>query len=158
MKLFFIEPEVAGGHGEHTIYGTGEDIVKEGISGKVKFLHYEFEGWLGDDLLESTPAFIVSSLLETVLQKSDIKDYKLEPCLITTSDVFKEMYPNKEIPPFSRFIPLGKIEVEGEHFTNWSGHHFCLSSKGELVVTQEALELLKTVSINNCYVTSLTQA
>ncbi len=68
------------------------------------------------------------------------------------------MHPNKEIPLFSRFIPLGKIEVEGEHFTNWSGHHFCLSSQGELVVTQEALELLKTVSIDNCYITSLTQA
>lgn len=155
MILYFLEPEVSGGHGEYTIYGTEDDIATEGISGKVKYLHYEFEGWLGDDLLESTPAFIVSSILETELENSDFIGYKLEECLITTSDEFKEMYPNKEIPTFSRFIPLGKIEVEGENFKNWSGHHFCLSPKGKLVVTQEALDFLKRVSIDNCYITPL---
>ncbi|MBP3041172.1 hypothetical protein J9303_17040 [Bacillaceae bacterium Marseille-Q3522] len=158
MKLYFLEPEVSGGHGEHTVYGTEEDIAKEGISGKVKFLHYQFEGWLGDDILESTPAFIVSSLLETELKNSNFKDYKLEKCLITTSDEFKEMYPNKGIPLFSRFIPLGKVEVEEENFNNWSGHHFCLSPKGELVVTQEALNFLKRASIDHCYITPLQQA
>ena len=114
MKLYFLEPEVSGGHGEHTIYGTEQVIETEGISEQVKYLHYEFEGWLEDDLLESTPAFIVSSKLQTELENSDIKDYKLEECLITTSDEFKEVYPNKEIPTFNRFIPLGKIEVIGE--------------------------------------------
>lgn len=157
MILYFLEPEVSGGHGEYTTYGTEDDIATEGISGKVKYLHYEFEGWLGDDLLESTPAFIVSSILKTELVNSDFIDYKLEECLITTSDEFKEMYPNKEIPAFSRFIPLGKIEVEGENFKNWSGHHFCLSPKGELVVTQEALDFLKRVSIDNCCITLLTK-
>jgi len=157
MKLYFLEPEVSGGHGEHTIYGTEQDIEAKGISGKVEYLHYEFEGWLGDDLLESTPAFIVSNILQTELEKSNFKDYKLEECLITTSDEFKEMYPNKEIPTFNRFIPLGKIEVEGEKFKNWSGNHFCLSPKGELVVTQEALDLLKRVSIDHTYITPLTQ-
>ncbi|MFP9128828.1 hypothetical protein [Niallia sp. BSM11] len=157
MILYFLEPEVSGGHGEYTIYGTEDDIATEGISGKVKYLHYEFEGWLGDDLLESTPAFIVSSFLETELENSDFIDYKLEECLITTSNEYKEMYPNKEIPAFSRFIPLGKIEIEGENFKNWSGHHFCLSPKGELVVTQEALDFFKRVSIDICYITPLTK-
>ncbi|WP_074033976.1 hypothetical protein [Bacillus massilinigeriensis] len=55
MILYFLEPEVSGGHGEYTIYGTEDDIATEGISGKVKYLHYEFEGWLRDDFLESTP-------------------------------------------------------------------------------------------------------
>lgn len=157
MILYFLEPEVSGGHGENTIYGTEEEIATEGISKKVKYLHYEFEGWLGDDLLESTPAFIVSSRLATELENSDFIDYKLEECLITKSDMFIEMYPEKELPEFIRFIPLGKVEVEGENFKNWSGHHFCLSSKGELVVTQEALDFLKKFSIDNCFITPLTQ-
>lgn len=46
MILYFLEPEVSGGHGKHTIYGSQADIALEGISGKVKYLHYEFEGWL----------------------------------------------------------------------------------------------------------------
>ncbi|SFB99533.1 hypothetical protein SAMN05443252_101365 [Bacillus sp. OV322] len=154
MILYFLEPEVSGGHGEYTIYGTDDEIATEGISGKVKYLHYEFEGWLGDDLLESTPAFIVSSVLVTELKNCDFIDYRLEECLITTTD---EMYPNKEIPAFSRFIPLGKIEVEGENFKNWSGHQFCLSPKGELVVTQKALDFLKRFSLDNCFITPLTK-
>ncbi|KGR89403.1 hypothetical protein [Lysinibacillus odysseyi] len=157
MILYFLEPEVSGGHGEYTIYGTEEEMTIKGISGKLKYLHYEFEGWLGDDLLESTPTFIVSSKLGTELENSDFIDYKLEECLITTSDEFIDMYPNKEIPAFSRFIPLGKIEVEEENFKNWSGHHFCLSPKGELVVTQEALDFLNRFSIDNCFITPLTQ-
>lgn len=158
MILYFLEPEVSGGHGEHTIYGTEEDVAKEGISGKIRFLHYEFEGWLGDDLLESTPAFIVSRNLEDELKKSEFKDYKLEKCLITVSDVFMELYPNKKLPSFTRFIPLGTVEVEGEHFNNWSGHHFCLSSKGEFVVTKKALDFLKKFSIKYCDITSLIQS
>ncbi|WP_229596578.1 hypothetical protein [Rossellomorea vietnamensis] len=41
MILYFLEPEVSGGHGEKTIYGTEKDVAKEGISGKIKFLHYD---------------------------------------------------------------------------------------------------------------------
>ena len=48
MNFYFLEPEVAGGHGEQTIYGTKESVIKKGVSGRVVFLHYEFEGWLGD--------------------------------------------------------------------------------------------------------------
>ncbi len=157
MLLYFLDPEVSGGHGEKTVYGTDEDVANEGISGKVKFLHYEFEGWLGDDLLESTPAFLVSSKLENELKKSQFNDYKTEKCLITMSDVFIELYPNKEIPSFIRFIPLGTVEIEGEYFNNWSGHDFCLSSKGELVLTEKALEFLNEFSIDHCDITHLTQ-
>ena len=157
MILYFLEPEVSGFHGIETIYGTDEDIAEMGISGKIKFLHYEVEGWLGDDILESTPAFIVSSELVGELKKSKLKDFKLEECLITGSDVFIELYPTKELPSFTRFIPLGTVELEGEYFNNWSGQDFCLSPKGELVITKKALDVLNTFSIKNCDITRLTQ-
>ncbi|WP_106495643.1 hypothetical protein [Lentibacillus sp. Marseille-P4043] len=158
MKLYFLEPEVSGGHGNKTLYGTDEDVEKKGISGKVKFLHYEFEGWLGDDILESAPAFIITSDLADELKKSELKDYRIEKCLVTTSDEFKELYPNKKIPSFVRFIPLGTVEIEGVQYKNWSGHHFCLSPKGELVLTQNAIDLLKKFSIQNCDVLVLEQS
>lgn len=156
MKLYFLEPEVAGGHGEQTIYGTKESVIKKGVSGRVEFLHYEFEGWLGDDLLESMPAFIVSSRLGEELVKDGINDYRLERCLVTMSERFKELLPDCNLPSFSRLIPFGTIEVEGKSFKEWSGHHFSLSLKGELVVTLEALECLKKFSIENCEITILT--
>ncbi|WP_411334002.1 hypothetical protein ACK1LH_19385 [Metabacillus indicus] len=157
MKLFFIEPEVAGGHGNQSIYGTEQDILTDGISGRIKFLHYEFQGWLGDDLLEATPAFIVSHKLKAELMSSTFTDFKLEECQITVSDALKELDYAKKIPPFTRLIPFGKIRIDGERFENWSGHHFCMSSKGELVVTQEALDLLKRVSLNHCDIIPLEQ-
>lgn len=37
MSLYLLSPEVAGGHGEHTVYGNEKSIGAEGISGKVQF-------------------------------------------------------------------------------------------------------------------------
>ncbi|GKV57329.1 hypothetical protein NCCP2222_32760 [Sporosarcina sp. NCCP-2222] len=134
MILYFLEPKVSGFHGIETIYGTDEDIAEMGISGKIKFLHYEVEGWLGDDILESTPAFIVSSELVSELKKSKLKDFKLEKCLITGSDVFIELYPTNDLPSFTRFIPLGTVELEGEYFNNWSGHDFASPRVTKMIV------------------------
>lgn len=44
MILYYLEPEVSGGHGEKTIYGTVEDVTKEGISGKIKFCIMSLRG------------------------------------------------------------------------------------------------------------------
>ncbi|WP_338778766.1 hypothetical protein [Metabacillus sp. FJAT-52054] len=156
VELYFLEPEVSGNHGEQTVYGSAENVKREGISGKIQFLHYEFQGWLGDDLAEATPAFIISSRLEEALRNSHLKDCKIEPCLITASDEFKERQPDIAIPAFYRWIPLGTIDVEGQTYKNWSGHHFCLSAKGELVVTKTALDLLKKFSMDHCDVIPLT--
>jgi hypothetical protein len=57
MRYFYVEPDVAGGFGPNTVIdrGSGRIVVKK--------LHYIFDGWFGDDLLESTPAFLVSQRL-----------------------------------------------------------------------------------------------
>ena len=55
---YFIEPEVAGGWGGNTIADTSVHPPK------ISKLHYQFDGWLGDDLLESFPCFIVSESLK----------------------------------------------------------------------------------------------
>jgi hypothetical protein len=143
MKLYFLEPEVAGGHGYKTIYGNELDIEIYGKSCEVKYLHYEFDGWLGDELLESTPCFIISKKLDKELEQNKFKDYRLEDCLITVSDQFRELYPNKKLPSFTRLIPTGTVEKTGEYFKNWSGHHFSISPKGELVVTADVLAFFK---------------
>lgn len=156
MMLYLLEPEVSGGHGEKTIYGEQKDIQQKGISGKVLFLHYEFDGWLGDEILESTPCFIITENLEQDLSKVFQLDYLIEDCIISTSEEFRELYYNKELPKFSRFKPVGTVLVENENYKDWSGHHFCLSQKGELVVTEEALSVLKQHSLNYCEITDLT--
>ena len=63
----YIEPEVAGGLGNETI------IDKNYHPPIVKKLHYEFNGWLGDDILESFPCFIVSERLKNEIIKKNLK-------------------------------------------------------------------------------------
>ncbi len=54
MKYYQLEPEVAGGFGEQSVIdrSSGKMVVRK--------LHYEFDGWLGDVLLESYLCFIQS--------------------------------------------------------------------------------------------------
>ncbi|MFB6587896.1 hypothetical protein ACFCVQ_19990 [Bacillus thuringiensis] len=155
MNLYLLSPEVAGGHGEKTIYSNEKNIGTEGISGKVQFLHYEFYGWLGDDLLESTPCFIVSEKLKNALLSSELKDFKLEECLISLSEEFQELYPGKELPNFWRLIPLGTVNHENGDYSEWSGHQFCLTIRGDLIVTEEVLSFLKSFTLKYCDISLL---
>ncbi|CAM4311373.1 hypothetical protein TU52_18515 [Bacillus cereus] len=150
MNLYLLSPEVAGGHGEKTIYSKEKNIGTEGVSGKVQFLHYEFYGWLGDDLLESTPCFIVSEKLKNALLSSELKGFKLEECLISLSEEFLELYPDKELSNFWRLIPLGTVNHENGNYSEWSGHQFCLTTRGDLIVTEEVLSFLKSFTLKYC--------
>ncbi|WP_416808984.1 hypothetical protein [Bacillus thuringiensis] len=155
MNLYLLSPEVAGGHGEKTIYSNEKNIGTEGVSGKVQFLHYEFYGWLGDDLLESTPCFIVSEKLKNALLSSELKDFKLEECLISLSEEFLELYPDKELSNFWRLIPLGTVNCENGNYSEWSGHQFCLTTRGDLIVTEEVLSFLKSFTLKYCDISLL---
>ncbi|MEO3945185.1 hypothetical protein [Gorillibacterium sp. CAU 1737] len=140
MNLFLLEPEVSGGHGEYTIYKTDHGVRP---SDKVKFLHYEFDGWLGDHFLTSTPCFIITQELDEVFKQRNIGDYSVEECLVSKSDFFEELYEDKLLPTFLRMIPHGEITINKQSYDNWSGHHFCLSEKGYLVVTAKVVNALE---------------
>ena len=54
MKYYILEPEVAGGFGENTIMDPTSRPPR------VTRFHYEFDGWLGDELLETVACFIAT--------------------------------------------------------------------------------------------------
>ena len=58
MKYFVLEPEVAGGIRKKSKILYENSKIKE-----VLFLDYEFEGWLGDEILITHPCFIISKSL-----------------------------------------------------------------------------------------------
>ena len=90
-----VEPEVAGGWGANTAFTRmpGQSVV-------VHKLHYEFEGWLGDDLIESTPCYIVSEGMAEQLRKAGLTGFVLDDVEITTSENFRETYAGRELPKF----------------------------------------------------------
>ena len=85
MKLFVIEPEVAGEIGERTIYENYDAITTKGERPIISHLHFVFMGWLGDDILEVTPCFLISEKLKQAIEKSELKGYKFQNIEISGS-------------------------------------------------------------------------
>lgn len=133
MNYYIVEPEVAGGFGEHT------DIDRSSGKMVVAKLHYQFDGWLGDELLESTPCYIVSEKLAHEIEMAHLTGVQFDEVKVTTSDQFKELYPNRQLP---RFVWL---KVEGK-----PGHDdFGIAPGLRFVVSEQALQLLKRIGIAN---------
>ena len=150
MKLFLLEPEVAGGFGENSVLIYEDKRIKE-----VKHLHYEFEGWLGDDLLTTSPCFIVTESLANTIISSKLTGVRFDEVEVSQSDIFKELYTNKDLPSFKRLVPLGSVELEQGRVIKWIGQDFCLENRVDLVVTENALEVIKKHALQNCDITEL---
>ena len=131
---YVIEPEVAGGWGKNTIFtrtpGTPTTVHK---------LHFEFAGWLGDELLESTPCYIVTERLANEIQREALTGARFDDVEVTTSDQFRELSPKQLLPNF-RWL---KIEGKPAH------DDFGITSDLRLVVSEGALQLLKRVGISH---------
>lgn len=153
MKLFMIEPEVAGGIGENTVYESYA-VGKEPMA--ISHLHFVFDGWLGDDILETTPCFLVSERLKTAIEKSGLTGFEFQNIEISTSDEWDEMYPIREVPQFIRLLPLGTIKTESEKYSDWDNMDFCLTPKAYLVISEAAKNLLEEFQVENAEFTELT--
>lgn len=147
MELYLLEPEVAGEIGEKTTFL--DDTYQNGVK-KISNLHYELEGWLGDELLESTPCFIITENFANSIRNSELNGYFLKEVEITVSDLFKELYPNKPLPNFKQLIPKGKVFVKNGKFTGWSQEDFCLSQNLELVVSRDAFKVINKHTLSHC--------
>lgn len=150
MYLYMLEPEVAGEIGENTVYDNFEDIRYRGAKPEISKLHFIFSGWLGDDIIESTPCFIVTEELRKKIEESNLVGYEFQSVEISLSDEFIEMYPERELPKFKRLIPKGKVAIKDESYTGWTGEDFNFSDKSYLVVSQKALDIINKFNINNC--------
>jgi len=136
---YSLEPEVAGHLGAKTKIITSEHPPQ------VLGLHFVFDGWLGDDLLETFPCFIVTGRLKKAIIKSRLSGYEFRNMEIGKSETFVELYPDRELPICHWLVIKGKIE----------GDDFFLQSDGRLGVTHAALELLNHYQLNNCDIEEL---
>lgn len=91
---YLIEPEVAGGWGGHTVADTSRHPPL------VSKLHYQFDGWQGDDLLESFPCFIVSESLRDGLIAAGITGFEIDEVEISKSEEFSSDAALGDLPKF----------------------------------------------------------
>lgn len=136
MKYYLIEPEVAGGLGEGTIMNREihpPDVTK---------LHYKFDGWLGDVLVESFPCFVVTLEAVKQLQKLSATGAQFSDVLITKSAQFDELCPDRVLPEFRWLKVTGKAGFED----------FGLAKDFRLVVSDRVLNVLKSLGLTNALV------
>jgi hypothetical protein len=137
MKFYVLDPEVAGGWGPNTKFTR--------VPGKPLVIHtmdYEFDDWLGDELLQTDPVFIVTQRLADRLQARGLNGYFLKPVEVSKSEEFLDNCGNKELPEFAWLDIVGKA----------GGDDFGIHTDGRLVVSKTALDVIKTTQLDHCEV------
>jgi hypothetical protein len=133
QQFYSIEPEVAGGLGHEStiVRSSGRAIVEK--------LHYEFDDWMGDEILESTPCYIVSTNMASRIKDAQLTGVSFDSVFITKSPEFNEMRPDVVLPQFVWLKIHGSVGLDD----------FGIARNLKLVVSDRALKLLKDVGMNN---------
>jgi hypothetical protein len=129
-----LEPEVAGELGGDTV------LDRSAYPPTVGKLHYVLTGWLGDELLESFPCYIVTERVADAIQEAAFTGYIIDNLRLEVSDQFRELYPSRQVPPFRWLRITGEPNVDD----------FGMSEEHLLVVSDRALAILRQFTLNEC--------
>jgi hypothetical protein len=106
----------------------------------VAALHYEFDGWQGDELLEVLAHYIVADPLRAQLEAAAPTGCEFAPARVSTSPLFRELYPGRRLPKFHWLRVTGR-----------AGHDdFGMSIDHRLVVSSRIWEILKSANVFGC--------
>jgi hypothetical protein len=131
MRFFSFEPEVAGGIGPNT------DLDRSVWPPTIHKLHYVFDGWLGDAILESFPCFIVTQDAAEALIRANVRGFQLDEVKISVSDQFRDLYPSRELPHFRWLKIVGEAGVDD----------FGIGADHRLVISERAMDNLSSFGI-----------
>jgi hypothetical protein len=134
VHYYLLDPEVAGGLGHNT------ELDATCHPPKVEHLHYAFDGWLGDCLVESFPCFIATESVIADLKAAGITGFEDDDVEVSTSEEFDELYPNREI---GRWRWLRLVGVPGED-------DIAATQSTRMVASERALEILKLHGLKHC--------
>lgn len=93
-RFYLIAPEVAGELGEDTVMDAS---VHPPV---VESLHYVFSDWLGSQLVESFPCYLVTRELGTQLVAAELTGFELAEADIELSEEADELFDVDEFPIF----------------------------------------------------------
>jgi hypothetical protein len=132
-----ISPEVAGSFGENTEMDTSVHPPA------VSHIHHQFQGWLGDDVLEVFPCFLVTARLAKALATSQLTGIALAEAEVSASDEFEELQPETELPELQWLQITASSPDEAD---------FRLAPDHRLEVSERALALLQRFEIDHATV------
>ena len=108
----------------------------------VSTFHCELDGWLGDDLVESFPCFLVTEKLSAALGAERLSGFELGEAEITISPEFKKRNPGRRLPRFRWLKITGKPNRDD----------FWMESDQSIAVSRAAFELLQQFRLDHCQV------
>jgi hypothetical protein len=131
-----LQPEVAGSLGEQSVldYSSRPPAVVK--------LDYEFQAWLGDDLVEEAGNFIVTARLKAALEEFGATGCSFDNVVISKAEGFDELHPNVELPQWFW------MKVHGTAGVDDAG----LTEDRSLVVNERFLDFLKRFKISHCII------
>lgn len=135
MKYYKLYPEVAGTITEDCI----DDVVARPV--KISKMNYEFNSWLGDDLITEAGHFIVTEKLSEALMQSMLSGFNLDKATISKSEQFEEIYPYRRLPVFKWL----KIDGDSKKDDFWFSKENMM-----LHVSAKAYNFLTNFQIVNC--------
>lgn len=133
MDFYAIEPEVAGELGEGTVMDTSVHPPR------VSAVEYVITDWLGDDIVESFPCYLVTPKLAADLEASGLTGFRLDTARVTLSEDAAD-FGITEVPEF-RWLVIGGRAGEDD---------FGVRANGQAVISESALQRLQAHSLDNC--------
>ena len=107
---------------------------------KATSLHYEFDDWLGDDLLASSPVFVATRRLAHDIKLKSLTGVSLADMETSRSITFETLNPGRQLPEFVW------LKIDGKPGRD----DFGIAGDGKLIVSAKALAVLRAFNLNHC--------
>lgn len=140
MNYHILNPEVAGAFGPHTTMNSTVHPPS------VKHLHFELDAWLGDDLIQSFPCYLVTTTLKSKLEAMRPSGISFAAAEVSVSADFAELQPGVKVPV------LVWIKIQGVP----GNDDFGLTKDARLVVSNQVLEEMQKGQLKHCDVEDFT--
>ncbi|RPD42465.1 hypothetical protein [Chitinophaga barathri] len=101
MKFYYFYGEVPGN------VADSEFIDRQARPQLISKLKFEFDGWLGADIVESIGTFIVTDRLKKAIEEEGLTGATFDVVEVVRTEMFKELYGDKELPQFHWLKPAG---------------------------------------------------
>jgi len=128
IKYKRIQPEVIVGLGSNTVFKEIKPPFRT-----IEELHIELEDWLGDDLMECFPVYVVTEKLKEELNNSSFSGFNFKTMEVTNAEYFGDNYQlDIKLPKFYWMEIVGEFRKDD----------FVLSDKKELLINEKFLKVL----------------
>ena len=131
---YYVDAEVPGGLAPGHSYDQAQRAADAGP------LHLVFDGWMGDDLVTTSPFWFVSERLADALRASGLTGFELEPATASTGEQYELITERALTPVWLRLIPTGSVD---------EGDDLVLADATDLLVSAAALELLRSFTLED---------